>query len=160
MESIKRIAMGFETNPQVVSHQKGIIMFTIKYASEEDKSFWFTLDGLISESEFELKIRDKRGYSISDNDVPIGIMRYNLFWDNTPFLTLIHLIEAYRRKGFGKQAMLFWENKMRELGYSVVMLSTRVDEGAQHFYRKLGYRDIGGVFLENMPQEMFMLKIL
>ncbi|MDR0653914.1 MAG: hypothetical protein LBG12_11520 [Synergistaceae bacterium] len=60
-------------------------MVHIRYVSESDKPFWFTLDRHFSESEFALKVRDKRGYIISDGDTPIGIMRYNLFWDNTPF---------------------------------------------------------------------------
>lgn len=139
-------------------------MFNIRYVSENDKVFWFTLDKHISENEFILKIRDKRGYIISDGDKPIGVMRYNLFWDNTPFLTLIYFHESYCRKGFGKEAMLFWENEMRELGYKMTMTSTQVDEQAQHFYRKLGYIDKGGIFFDNtpfeQPQEMFMLKIL
>lgn len=139
-------------------------MFTIKHVSESDKAFWFTLDKHISENEFILKIRDKRGYVISDGDKPIGVMRYNLIWDNTPFLTFIYFHELYRKKGFGKKAMLFWENEMRELGYKMTMTSTQVDEQAQHFYRKLGYIERGGIFFDNtpfeQPQEMFMLKIL
>ena len=134
-------------------------MFEIKYVSAEDKLFWFTLDNL-NEKEFELKIRDKRGYVISDGDKDIGVMRYNLIWDYIPFLTLIYLGEVYRGKGFGRQAMLHWENEMRELGHDMVMTSTQVDEQAQHFYRKLGYKDRGGIFFDNEPQEMFMLKYL
>lgn len=139
-------------------------MFNIRYASENDKSFWFTLDEHISESEFELKVRNKRSYLISDGDKSIGILRYNLFWDNIPFLTMIHFDEHYRRKGFGTQAILFWENEMRELGYKMVMTSTQVDEEAQHFYRKIGYVDKGSIFFDNtpldQPQEMIMIKIL
>ena len=139
-------------------------MFQIRYVSETDTSFWFTLDRHLRESEFALKVRDRRGYVISDGDRPVGIMRYNLFWDNTPFLTLIYLEEAYRGKGFGRQAMLFWENEMRGLGYTMTMTSTQVDEAAQHFYRKLGYKDRGGIILDDtpfeQPQEMVMLKVL
>lgn len=139
-------------------------MFKIRHLLNEDKSFWFTLDKHLSEKEFELKIRDKRGYIISDDDKPIGVMRYNLFWDNTPFLTLIYFYEAYRGKGFGKQALLYWENEMREFDYKMVMTSTQVDEQAQHFYRKLGYKDKGCLLLDNtpfeQPQEMFMIKVL
>ena len=139
-------------------------MFGIRYATEADKAFWYTLDKHLSEAEFMLKVRDKRGYIISDGEMSIGILRYNLFWDNTPFLTLIYINDAYHGKGFGRQAMVFWENEMRELGYKMVMTSTQVDENAQHFYRKLGYMDRGSLFLDNtpfnQPQELLMIKVL
>ena len=139
-------------------------MFEIRYVSEGDKQFWFSLDNHMSESEFALKVRDRRGYIISDAGKPAGIMRYNLFLDNTPYLTLIHLEQPHHGKGFGRQAVLFWEREMRELGYKMVMTSTNVDEQAQHFYRKLGYIDRGGLFLDNtpiaQPQELLMLKVL
>ena len=139
-------------------------MFQIRYVSKNDKSFWFSLDKHLSESEFELKIRDKRGYVISDDDKPVGIMRYNLFWDNTPFLTLIYIEKSHQRKGFGRQTIIFWEDEMRGLGYKLVVTSTQVDEQAQHFYRKLGYVDRGCLILDNtpfeQPQELFMIKAL
>jgi hypothetical protein len=69
-------------------------VFQIKYVLENDRAFWFSLDKHLSESEFVLKVRDRRGYIINDNDKPIGILRYNLFWDNTPFLTLIYIDET------------------------------------------------------------------
>ena len=139
-------------------------MFEIRYATEVDTEFWFTLDKHMSEDEFLLKVRDRRGFIICDDSKPIGIMRYNLFWDNIPFLTLIHFDEAYWRKGFGSQAMQFWESKMRGLGYEMVMTSTQVDEQAQHFYRKLGYIEKGSLSFDNtpleQPMEMFLLKNL
>ncbi|HAN21552.1 MAG: GNAT family N-acetyltransferase [Clostridiales bacterium GWF2_36_10] len=139
-------------------------MFGIRYVSDCDKPYWFTLDRHLSESEFELKIRDRRGYVISDDDKPIGVMRYNLFGDFTPFLTLIYFEEAFRGKGFGKKAMQFWENQMGELGYRMIMTSTQVDEQAQHFYRRLGYKDAGCLVLDTppfeQPLEMFLIKYI
>ena len=138
-------------------------MLEIRYATESDKPFWFMLDRHLSESEFTLKVRDKRGHIISSDDKPIGIMRYNLFWDNTPFLTLIYIEETEQRRGFGRQAMLHWEDEMRGLGYKMVMTSTQADEQAQHFYRKLGYVDRGCLVLDGTPfeqaQEIFMIKV-
>lgn len=139
-------------------------MFVIDYVTEKDKEFWFSLDKHMSEGEFMLKVRDKRGYIIKDDERPIGVLRYNLFWDNTPFLGLIYFEEYYRGKGFGKQAMLHWEKEMHRLGYKAVMTSTQVDEDAQHFYRKLGYKDAGCLVLDipgyEQPMEMFMIKSL
>ena len=139
-------------------------MFQIRHVSEDDKSFWFSLDKHLSEDEFALKVRDKRGYSISDGGKPIGIMRYNLFWDNVPFMTLISIDESEQGKGFGRQAMLHWEDEMRGHGYKMAMTSTQANEVAQHFYRKLGYVDRGCLVLDNtpfeQPQEIIMIKVL
>lgn len=44
------------------------------------------------------------------------------------------------------------------------MTSTQVDETAQHFYRKLGYRDAGGLLLDvpgyEQPMELFLIKAI
>jgi len=139
-------------------------MFNIRYVTESDKSFWFSLDEYMSVKEFDLKVRDQRGYVISDGNQPIGVMRYSLFWDNLPFLNLIHLEEAFQGEGFGKQAIQVWENDMRELGYSMVMTSTQVDEEAHHFYRKLGYVEKGSLTFDHtpyeQPMEIVMMKVL
>ena len=139
-------------------------MFQMRCASEPDRPFWFTLDDHMSQDEFTLKIRDHRAYILTADGHPIGILRYNLFWDNLPFLTLIHLEEAHQRKGFGKQAVLSWESEMRALGYQVVLTSTQINEDAQHFYRTLGYQDKGTLNLDHtpieQPQELLMLKAL
>jgi ribosomal protein S18 acetylase RimI-like enzyme len=128
-------------------------MFEVRYVSPNDKAFWFTLDSHMSKSEFDLKVRDRRGYTITDENKPVGIMRYNLFWDNIPFLTLIFFKKHCRGKGLGRQSLLFWENEMRELGFSMVMTSTQANEDAQHFYRKLGYKEMGCLILNNTPYE-------
>jgi len=137
-------------------------MFEIRYAVNADKAFWFMFDNHVSEVEFLLKVRDKRAYVVSVDDKPVGVMRYNLFWDSIPFLTLIHFDETYQGKGFGRQAMMSWEKEMREHGYKMVMTSTQVNEQAQHFYRKLGYIEKGCLSFDNtpleQPMEMFLLK--
>ena len=135
-------------------------MFAIRYVTDEDKAFWFTLDSHMSESEFELKIRDKRGYIISDCGKPVGLMRYNLFWDIVPFLNLIEIEDSHQGKGFGKQAMTHWENEMHGKGHKLVMTSTQSDEQAQFFYRKLGYADCGCLMLGKEPLEILFVKNL
>ena len=142
----------------------GINMFQIRYLEEEDKEFWYTLDRHLPEIEFQKKVTDKRGYIILDEEKPIGILRFNMFWDNTPFLTLIYIDFSYHKKGYGRKAMEFWEDEMTKQGYKMIMTSTQVDENAQHFYRKLGYKDCGCLVLDipdfEQPLEMFMAKAL
>ncbi len=139
-------------------------MFRMEYATEKDISFWRTLDHHISDQELLRKIHEKRGYAIYDDKKPVGVLRYNLFWDLIPFLNLICFTEQYRGKGFGTRAMIDWEDEMRSSGHKLVMTSTMVEEGAQHFYRKLKYKDCGCLIKDFQPyvetMEMFMMKQL
>ena len=139
-------------------------MLTIRYAEPEDRSFWFTLDRHISETEFDRKVRDRMGYLLLEDNVPAGLLRYNLFWDNTPFCNLLYISPDRQRRGLGKILMLHWEKEMKELGYEWVMVSTQADETAQHFYRRIGYQDAGALVINipraAQPMELFFIRPL
>lgn len=139
-------------------------MISIKYVTLEDKDFWFSLDRHLAESEFEKKVRDSQGYVLFDNGIPKGLLRYNLFWDNTPFCTLLFVAPPSQKRGYGRKLMEFWENDMKSQGYGMVLVSTQVNEDAQHFYRKIGYKDCGGFTIDipgfEQPMEMFMSKAI
>ena len=115
----------------------------IRYVKAEDKDFWFRLDRHLPETEFDRKVRDRMGYILSEDDSPAALLRYHLFWDNTPFCTMLFVDWEHQGKGYGRELMSRWEEDMKKAGYGMVMVSTQVDEQAQHFYRKLGYQDAG-----------------
>ena len=133
---------------------------TIRYAELADNDFWFTLDCHMSETEFERKIRDRQGYVALADGEPAGILRYNLFWDNTPFCNLLYIKEGYRRDGIGKQLMTRFEDDMRKAGFKFVLTSTQSNEEAQHFYRAIGYFDCGELRLPDEPDELILRKDL
>ena len=137
-------------------------MLEIRYVQFEDKEFWYSFDKHLSEQEFNNKIIDKRGYVLLDDNKPIALLRYNLFWDNTPFCNLIYINNECQGKGFGKLLIEYWENDMKSQGYGILLTSTQVDESAQHFYRKLGYKDCGGFVIDikgyEQPMELFLVK--
>lgn len=45
-------------------------------------------------------------------------------------------------------------------GHTLAMTSTLSNEGAQHFYRKMGYTDIGGFLIHNEPLEILLIKTI
>lgn len=139
-------------------------MTKIKYVEISDKEFWYTLDRHLPEKEFEKKVNSKQGYVLLENDKPVGLLRYNLFWDNTPFCTMLFIDWNNQKKGYGKELLEYWEKDMKSQGYGFVLTSTQVDETAQHFYRKLGYKDCGGLIIDilnyEQPMEMFLIKAI
>ena len=139
-------------------------MIEIRYVQSGDREFWYGLDRHLPDNEFKKKIRDKQGYILLENNKPIGLLRLHLFWDNTPFCTMLFIDRNYRGKGFGKTLMEYWEADMKSQGYDMLLTSTRVDEEAQHFYRKLGYKDCGGVVIDvpkyEQPMELFLIKAI
>ena len=134
----------------------------IRQVEKQDKEAWYALDKHLSESEFDEKVRCGQGYVYVEDNKIIGVLRYNLFWDNTPFCTMLFIDDVHRKKGYGKQLMEHWEQNMKSQGYGMLMTSTQVDEDAQHFYRKLGYKDCGGFVIDvpgyEQPMEMIMIK--
>lgn len=139
-------------------------MIEINYVKIKDKKFWYSLDSHLPEAEFKKKVRDKQGYVLYEDGIPRGLLRFNLFWDNTPFCTMLFVEGNSQKKGFGRRLMEHWEKDMKSKGYGMVLISTQVDEGAQHFYRKLSYKDCGGFTIDipdfEQPMELIMSKSL
>ncbi|MGO4546785.1 GNAT family N-acetyltransferase [Paenibacillus sp. 2TAB23] len=133
----------------------------ISAATEKDSDWIRGRDHHLAEKLIAPKIREREIYLLrDDSEAIIGWMRFGYFWDNTPFMNMIWIEEKYRGTGLGKHVVEFWENEMKQQGFSMVMTSTQADEGAQHFYRKLGYKDAGSLLLESQPLEIIFTKKL
>lgn len=132
----------------------------IRYARPEDADFWFSLDGHLSRVAFKDKVRDRMAYVLLCDGQPAGLLRYNLFWDEHPFCTMLYIAPDRQRQGLGARLLRHWEKDMRARGYGLALTSTQADEDAQRFYRRMGYRDCGGLVLDVPPWTQPMELIL
>lgn len=132
----------------------------IRKAEETDLETLLAWDKHIAGQELHMAIRLGRIYVLERDHRLIGWLRYGLFWDNTPFMNLLYLLEEFRGQGYGKALVTFWEADMKQAGYPVVMTSTASDEYAQHFYNRLGYKTIGGFCPHGSPYELLLEKEL
>lgn len=131
----------------------------IEYAGESDFQFILDNDRHISRELIKNKLKSKEIIIAKNQENHIiGWLRYGYFWDNIPFMNMLYLNESYRSKGIGKELVRFWETEMKRKGYNLVMTSTLSSEQAQHFYRKLGYKDSGCLLLENETLEIIFTK--
>ncbi|RTE07102.1 GNAT family N-acetyltransferase [Paenibacillus whitsoniae] len=133
----------------------------IVFASDSDYEYIKERDHHMLEYLILPKIRQNEIFILKNDDCGnIGWMRYSYFWDNTPFMNMLWIDAPYRKKGTGTKAVLFWEDEMKRNGFKLLMTSTLASEEAQHFYRKLGYRDSGCLLLEGEPLEILLTKSL
>ena len=132
----------------------------LRYANQNDIEIISKYDKHISKEELNNIIKLQRVIVMYEDDRFIGWLRYNLFWDNTPFMNMLYLLDNERGKGKGSQLVEFWENEMKQKRYEYVLTSTQSNEEAQFFYRKLGYVDNGALILPNEPLEIILYKKL
>ncbi len=130
----------------------------IKLATLDDAEFLLKNDKHINSDELLFSIKSNRICIAEIDGIKIGWLRYNLFWDSVPFMNLLYFLEDFRKKGYGKKLVLFWEGEMKKLGHDTVLTSTQSDETAQHFYRKLGYTEIGAFSFKHEPLEIIFSK--
>ena len=132
----------------------------IRYANTDDIKFIKKYDIHISKTELKNLVILNRVIVMYEGNSFIGWLRYNLFWDNTPFLNMIYLLDGERGKGYGSKLISFWEKEMKERGYDHVLTSTQSNELGQFFYRKNKYKDVGSLILPNQPLEIMFYKNL
>lgn len=132
----------------------------IRHATPADLPFLAENDRHVTPKELDSLIRLGRVLLIEADGQAAGWLRWNLFWDNTPFMNLLYLLESYRMQGLGRALTRHWEQEMRESGYEAVLTSTQANEPAQHFYRHLGYTDVGGFLLPEESYELILHKAL
>ena len=133
---------------------------TIMPATEVHTQQLLQYDRHISEPELKHLISRGRILIAAENGIFCGWLRWNLFWDNTPFMNMLYILKPHRGKGYGKALVEFWEADMKRAGNRMVLTSTASDEYAQHFYQKLGYDAIGGFLLPGDPYEIIFSKKL
>lgn len=132
----------------------------IRYANREDFPLLHSRDRHISAAGLQSGIEAKRVLVLLCGAHLAGWLRYNLFWDNLPFLNMLYFFEGYREKGYGGQLVRFWEQEMARAGYREVLTSTLSSEQGQFFFRKHGYVDCGSLLLPGEPLEIMMRKTI
>jgi len=130
----------------------------IRKAEFSDLPYIEKYDKWIEKDVLRKKVADGQVYTVFADGRFAGWSRYGLFWDNTPYLNMLHLLPEYRGKGIGKSLVGFWEKEMKDLKHKLVLTSSAQTEQAQHFYVELGYKAVGSFTLANEPLEIIFAK--
>lgn len=143
---------------KVIKKEIGENMMTVRNATRKDIEFLSKKDIHISYEVLEQSIDNGKVCILEMDYLRIGWLRYNLFWDNTPFMNMFFIEIEYRNLGYGKFLLDYWENQMQSKGYQEVLTSTLVHEEAIHFYLKHGYKVVGGFHPSDEEYEVILKK--
>ena len=70
----------------------------IRYADINDYSWLKEHDKHIADEVLKNKVTLKEIFIVQKDNEKIGWLRYNLFWDNIPFMNMIYFLEEHRNK--------------------------------------------------------------
>jgi len=90
-----------------------------------------------------------RAWLLFEESKPVGYIVLTIgfsfeFHGHDAFIDELYVDAAYRRRGFGRQAVAFVEQKAREMGVNALHLEVdRGNEPALELYRPSGYEDDG-----------------
>ena len=130
----------------------------IRYAVPSELELLATYDHHIAKEELAALLSQKRVLVMFQENQLAGWLRYNLFWDNTPFMNMLYILEGFRGQGLGGLLVDFWEAEMKTQGYNVVMTSSLSNERGQYFYRKHSCIDCSSLLLPEEPLEIIFRK--
>lgn len=83
----------------------------IRLAEKSDIEILSTYDKHIRITELESSVSLGRVIVAEDNETLIGWLRWNLFWDNTPFMNKLFILDQHRSCGYGRKMVAYLENK-------------------------------------------------
>lgn len=145
---------------RVVNNARDLVDSMIRYATINDLLVLKKYDRHIMEAELRDSLNKNRIIVMENDGVFMGWLRFNLFWDNTPFINMLYILDSFQGRGCGGQLLAFFEKEMRENGHCLILTSTLSNERAQFFYRKHGFSDCGSLILPGQPLEIILLKNL
>ena len=134
--------------------------FSIEYAEWKDLEYLKKHDKHIQKEMLEKKIQEKEVLVAKSKWMVVGWLRFNYFWDNTPFINMLFVLEDYRWKWIGKSLLLFCEKEMKARNYKIIMTSTLSHEDAKDFYKKQDYKEIWYFHLPKEGKELVCMKSL
>lgn len=134
---------------EILSNEQMEYMLSTMYSAEEIRN--------------HLQQPNYHYYLIQDNNGSYeGFIGYeNSYEENTTKLHRIYLVPESKGKGFGKDALLFLNEKTAEYGDKRIILNVNKHNSARNFYESQGYKvydegvfDIGnGFFMDDFLME-------
>ncbi|MEM9674865.1 MAG: GNAT family N-acetyltransferase [Bacteroidota bacterium] len=134
----------------------------VRYAIDADLG-WLLENDNISKNFAERYIHHNEYIIALKTEIPVGFLRYSLFWSKVPYMDMIKVSQEYQKLGVGSAMLAFWETQMRSQNYKVLMTSSeKYEREPQVWHIRNGFEESGELTLGNYQKtaEVFFVKNL
>mgnify|MGYP001829218551 CR=1 FL=1 len=115
----------------------------VRIAEDSDLEF-VSQDGYIPKEEVSWKIQRQECFLLCVDGQHAGYLRIEFLWSMLPFISLIIIQEAYRKRGYSRDLLGFVEEFLKEKGHKVLFCSSQADEPVpQAWHRYMGFEECG-----------------
>ena len=108
-------------------------------------------------NEFDERDKTCSHIVLYDKNKPIATCRYFLENDNY-HIGRVAIIKEYRGQHLGSKIMQITEEEIKKDGGKIIEVSAQVR--VSEFYKKLGYKNIGNIYLDEYCEHIRMIKTL
>lgn len=118
-------------------------LIQVRLATPADLDF-VSQDGYIPVAIIQRKIVESEVFIAESDGQSVGYARLEHLWSILPYLALIRVLPACRRRGVGTALLAFIGDVLRERGQVWLYSSSQVDEPEpQAWHRRMGFEECG-----------------
>ena len=115
----------------------------VRLATPHDLAF-VSRDGQVSCERVGRMIDDQQVYLAACGAEPAGYARVEYLWSKIPYLGLIWVLDAHRRRGLGRALLAAIERDAASAGHAFIYSSSQADEPQpQAWHRQMGFAECG-----------------
>lgn len=115
----------------------------VRLAQSSDLDF-VSRDGFVSQEVILHKIEQEECFVLEVGGQYAGYLRLEFLWSLVPYISLVMILEEYRKKGYSRHLLGFVENNLKEQGFDVLYSSSQSDEPTpQAWHRHMGFEECG-----------------
>ena len=121
------------------------IFIKLRFAESNDLDFCIKMDYKhINEAAMKKRLEEKMIIIAEVDRKPVGYLRMEFLWLKIPYIGLIVVIKAYRKKGVGSAMIKFLVDYLIKNEYNVLYSSSQINEPEpQAWHRKIGFEECG-----------------
>lgn len=129
----------------------------ITVATLDDMADILHLDVQLPDKALASAIQEQQVYVLKTSWSLVGVCYFGIF-QQEPFLNTLFVDQDYRKQGYDKELLAFWEATMKEQGYGSVLVATSGNETTKYLFEKLGYQYVGFVQSKTRDSEELMYR--